>query len=65
LRRRMLHLVLPPFPMGEAGGARNFQVAEGHAKRPNNGYFGAPHLRENAGPLFRLYELKTGLLPGM
>ena len=64
MRRRTRNLVLPPFRMCEALGARNNSAAKGHAKRPNNGYFSAPHLRENSGPIFRLYELKIGCISG-
>ena len=64
MRRRTSDLFLPPFLMCEALGARNNSAAKGHAKRQNNGYFWAPHLRENAGPLFRLYELKIGRISG-
>jgi hypothetical protein len=65
MRLRTLILVLPPFRMCEALAARNNSAAEGHAKRPKNGYFSAPRRREKSGALFRLDERKIGPISGM
>ena len=64
MRLRTPILVLPPFRMCEALAARNNSAAEGHAKRPKNGYFSAPRRREKSGAFFRLAERKIGRISG-